>query len=260
MSVKGRVAWITASAGGIGKACADAFCAAGAKLVICDINAEALAAAKADLEAKGAEVEAVVYNAGSAKETENVYKKAIERFGKVDILVNNAGIAGPVKPIYDLSVDEWDRTMEINMRSCFYTIKLAAQSMMAQNFGRIVNIASITAKNPIPDRATYVASKSGVLGVTRAAAMDLGKFNVTVNSISPSAIIGPRLEFVYQKKAEALGISYEACCDIERGKRPLRRFAAPEGVGQLALFLCDEELSNDITGQDFAINDGVRMD
>lgn len=260
MSIKGKVAWITASGGGIGESIAQLFAKEGAKLVLCDINEEGLKKVAADCTALGAEVLAVPYDAGSYEDTDNVFKEAMARFGTIDILINNAGIAGPTDAIVNVSVDDWDKTMEVNLRGYFYCTKLVAPVMIENGGGKIVNISSTTGKRTLINRSPYAASKMGIIGFTRTAADELGKHDITVNAICPGSVMGPRLEFVYRNKAKAKGITYEELVAQEMEGRPLKRMVPPGDIAHMALFLSDTEKSNSITGQDINVNCGIYMD
>ena len=259
MSIKGKVAWITASGGGIGEAIALTFAKEGAKLVLCDINEEGLKNVADKCKTIGAEVLAVQYDAGCIESTNNVFKKAVERFGTINILINNAGIAGPTDGVEDVDADEWDKTLEVNLRSHFYCTKLVVPGMIKAGGGKIVNISSTAGKRTHINRTAYASSKMGIIGFTRTAADELGKYDITVNAICPGTVSGPRIEFVLRKKAEANGMTYEDFMVKELATRPLKRMVPPEDVAKMALFLSDVETSNCITGQDINVNCGTYM-
>jgi len=260
MSIKGKVAWITASGGGIGECTAELFAKEGANLILCDINEEGLNNVAEKCRALGADVLAVQYDAGCTESTDNVFNEAIKYFGTIDILVNNAGIAGPTDPVEEVDSDAWDKTMEVNLRGCFYCTKLVVPVMIKNGGGKIVNISSTTGKKTLLNRSPYAASKMAIIGFTRTAAEELGKHEITINAVCPGSVAGPRLEFVFQNKAKAKGITYEELYEQEMAGRPLKRLIPPEDVAKLVLFLSDVETSNSITGQDININCGTYMD
>jgi NAD(P)-dependent dehydrogenase (short-subunit alcohol dehydrogenase family) len=259
MSVRGKVAWITASAEGIGKATAIKLAEEGAKIVICDINETQMQKTKSQLELIGVEVLAVPYDAGKTEDIDNVFKEAINRFKTIDILVNNAGVTGPTTPIFETEVADWDKTLEINLRGMFYCIKLVAPYMIKQGGGKIVNLSSRSGKSPLRNRAAYCASKMGVIGLTRVAADELGKYNITVNAICPGLVTGDRQELLYKYRAEEAGITIEELRIRDLERLPLRRFIPPEEIAKMVLFLSDDETSNCITGQDYNVNSGSIM-
>lgn len=257
MSIRGKVALITASASGIGKATALRFAREGARLVLCDINDDEIRNTEVELTASGAEVLALYCDVGKIDEIDNLFAKAIERFGTVDILVNNAGIAGPTKPVTEVEPHEWDLTLGVNLRSTYYCIKKAAPYMIKQGRGKIVNLSSQSGKKALPNRSPYCASKMGVIGLTRCVADELGKHNITVNAVCPGAVGGRRLDLVFENLAKARGISVEMVWEEFFEKLPLKRVVPPEDIAELILYLSDEEKSNSITGQDISINCGA---
>ncbi|NLW78978.1 MAG: SDR family oxidoreductase [Ruminococcaceae bacterium] len=259
MSIKGKVAWITAAAAGIGKATALLFAREGAKLVVCDIDEAGLQQLKGELEALGAEVLALPYDAGDTAQIDAVFNAMMQTFGTVDILVNNAGVTGPSKPVYEISVEEWDKTLEVNLRGSFYCLKLVAPVMIKNGGGKIVSLSSQTGKRALVERTPYAASKMAIIGLTRTAAEELGPHNITVNCVCPGAVEGPRGVWVRANMAKARGITVEELEKISLAGAPLRRRVPPEDVAQAILFLSDAERSNSITGEDMNVTCGAVM-
>ena len=259
-SLKDQVVWITASGSGIGFAIAKRFAAEGARLVICDIDEGVLGKAKEELEGLGAaDVLSVVYDASDTGDIKKVFDAMMDKFGRVDVLVNNAGIAGPTTPIQDIDPEDWDKTMGINLRSPFYCIKLVAPAMTDQGGGSIVNISSQSGKVPLVNRAPYCASKMGVIGLTRTAALELGRSNIRVNAVCPGAVAGPRLDFVFEKVAEGKGFPVEMVKEIHYATSAIPEAVTSDQVADAVLFLADKEKSSGITGVDFNINNGSSM-
>jgi NAD(P)-dependent dehydrogenase (short-subunit alcohol dehydrogenase family) len=257
MSIKGKIALITGSAGGIGKCTAELFAREGASLLICDIDPVALVATEKELKNLGAKVASVVYNARKTEDIDQVFKKLDEVYGDLDILVNNTGIAGPTKPIVEMSAEEWDETLEVNLRGAFYCIKKAAPYMIKKNSGKIVSLSSQSGKKSLPNRSPYDASKMGVIGLTRCAADELGGHNINVNAVCPGAVEGPRLDKVFEGQSKSRGIT--AVQAREEFTKPafLKRTVPPQDVAQLILFLSDDDRSRSVTGQDFNVNCGT---
>src|SRR4051812_25852775 len=180
MKLEGRVAIVTGSAQGIGRAIADKLAEEGASVVLGDINEAGVTAAAAQLpQAIG--VRADVSDEASVKA---MVKAAVDTYGKLDILVNNAAIV-PFTPWDDIDFAEWRRIMAVNLDGTFLTNRHASDEMRKAGYGRIVNIASNVVVAGTPNLAHYVASKGGVFGFTRAAARELGKYGITVNSVAP---------------------------------------------------------------------------
>ena len=257
MSVKNKVVLITGSAGGIGKCTALRFAKEGARLVICDVNPETLAETEKEICDLGAEVLAVQYNARDLDSINNVFAKMIERFGTIDVLVNNTGIAGPTKPIVEMSPEEWDETLEVNLRGAFYCIKLAAPYMIEKKEGKIVSLSSMSGKKSLPNRSPYDASKMGIIGLTRCAAEELGVYNINVNAVCPGAVAGPRLDKVFSNLARVQGKTIEEVANRFFEPSFFKRAVPPEDIAEMILFLSDEERCHSITGQDFNVNCGA---
>lgn len=259
MSVKGKVTVITAAASGIGKATALQFAREGSKLAICDIDEKSLEATRKELSTL-TDVIAVKCNMAEISEIDLFFEKVIAKYGTIDILINNAGIAGPTKPITEVEPEEWDLTLNVNLRGGYYCIKKAAPFMIKKNFGKIVNISSMSGKRPLLNRAPYCASKMGVIGMTRTVADELGKYNITVNAVCPGAISGSRLDLVLENMARVEGKTIEQVKDTFLEPSMLKRTIPPEDIAKMVLFLSDEEKSNSITGQDINVNCGVIFD
>jgi len=256
MSVKGKVAIITAAAQGIGKATALRFASEGAKLAICDIDEEALTKTEEEL-SKLTEVIAVKCDMSKISDIDDFFGEVDRVYGTVDILVNNAGIAGPTKPIIDIEPDEWELTLNVNLRAGYYCIKKAAPYMIEKKSGKIVNLSSMSGKRALPNRSPYCASKMGVIGMTRTVADELGKYDITVNAVCPGAVSGKRLDLVFENMARVEGKTVDQVKNDFLAPSPLKRAVPPEDIAEMVLFLSDEEKSNCITAQDINVNCGV---
>lgn len=258
MALKGKIALITASARGIGKGTAEIFARQGARLFLCDISEEHLLQTKAELEkAFGQSVGAVVYDARKPEDIEKVAKAVIDEYGDIDILINNCGIAGPAKPVTELTVEDWDETLEINLRSPMLFVKHLAPYMMRKCFGKIVNVSSITGKRTLLYRAPYCASKIGLIGLTRELAEELGPYRINVNAVCPSAVNTDRMKLLHSYEHARTGVTWEDFMDRNSKAGFIKGIVESEDVGNLILFLCDDALSAKITGQDFNINLGI---
>ena len=188
IDLKGRFAVVTGGAQGIGRAIVERLLASGAAVAIWDRD-EALAKKTAgEVKGQGAgKVEVVPVDVTDFASVERARDATVKAFGRIDILVNNAGIAGMNTTTWDYPLDEWKRVLTVNLDSQFYCCKAVTPGMIAQDYGRIVNIASIAGKEGNPNASAYSASKAGVIGLTKSLGKELAGYNISVNAITPAA-------------------------------------------------------------------------
>lgn len=256
MSIRNKYALIT-SAGAISTAIAHRFAQEGANLVVSDVDGDKLNELEQQLEQYGVKVVTVPCDMGDPLQIDRVFDTVEQTFGTLDILVCTAGVAGPTKPIIDLTVEEWDQTLDINLRSQFYCIKKAAPYMIRKRSGKIVCMSSHSGKRALDARSPYCASKMAILGLARVAALELGKYNITVNSVCPGPVDSDRIVQLWKKSAEMQGLSFEQVRDRALQPAMLKHLVPTSDVAEAVLFLADEQLSNSITGQDLNVNVGV---
>lgn len=182
-----RVAVVTGASSGIGEACAIAFVEKGARVVLAARRAERLAALVERLEGLGGEALAVTTDVTSERDVDNLFARAVERFGTVDVLVNNAGIADST-PVDEMAVELWHRVIETNLTSAFLCSRAAFRVMKDKGRGRIVNIGSISARVPRQNSPAYAASKWGLDGLTRSLAIDGREFNIAASIFHPGIV------------------------------------------------------------------------
>jgi len=248
MDLKDKVAIITGARRGMGRTHALALAKAGAKVVVSDISQEDCQKVVEEIKKAGGEAIAVKCDVTKKEEADEMVEKAIEKFGKVDILVNNAGIC-QFKPFFELTEEEWDRTLDINLKGYFLCAQAAAKEMAKQKSGVIINIASVAMGQQgigFPNIVHYCASKGGIVGMTEALAVELAPYNIRVNAISPGMIETPMIDPVKQdpKIMEAM-----------LARVPMRRVGKPEEVSNLVLFLASDA-SSYMTGSTVVIDGG----
>jgi len=246
--LKNKVAIITGARRGMGRSHAIKLAKAGAKVAVSDISEEDCQKVVGEIKKNGGEAIAIKCDVTKKEEVDNLVKKTIERFGKVDILVNNAGIC-QFKPFLELTEEEWDRTLDINLKGYFLCAQAAAKEMVKQKSGVIVNIASVASGQVGIGMATlahYCASKGGIIAMTEALAVELAPFGIRVNAIAPGMIETPMIAPVKQdpKMMEAM-----------LAKIPMGRVGKPEEVSNLVLFLASDA-SSYITGSMVIIDGG----
>ncbi|HJX03209.1 MAG TPA: SDR family oxidoreductase, partial [Dehalococcoidia bacterium] len=188
MLLSGKVAIITGGAKGIGKGISLKFAEEGCNIAIADINEEEAANTLTDVKAKGAKGIFVRCDHTDSQQVQQMVGKVISEYGKIDILVNNAGGFGPPVSFTDLSEDEWDRRIALNLKGVFLCCRAVAPHMIARKSGKIINMASIAAIAAGPPAAHYGASKGGIMSLTLDLAVELARFNICVNSILPGTI------------------------------------------------------------------------
>jgi NAD(P)-dependent dehydrogenase (short-subunit alcohol dehydrogenase family) len=244
-SLGGKVALVTGGASGIGSAIASAFAAKGAVVGVIDIN-ESVAKSKADELGSGAK--SFVCDVSDPQSVEAVFAAAQAVFGRIDIVVNSAGVA-LLAPAEDLSLDAWDRTIDINLKGTFLVSQAAGRALIkAGKGGKIINMASQAGTVAIDQHVAYCASKFGVIGLSKTLAAEWGKHGITVNTISPTVVLtdlgrkawdGPRGEALKQRI-------------------PTGRFAFPEEIAAAAVFLASNG-ADMINGADLLVDGGYTI-
>ena len=235
MKVEDRVAVITGSGQGIGEGIARRLAAEGAKVVVNDVVADRAEAVAGSIAASGGTAVGVAADVATSEGAEAIVGRAIEEWGRLDILVNNTGISRDAW-LVKMSEEDWDETLRVNLKSQFLCSRAAAVGMMEQKHGRIVNIAS-RAWLGNPGQASYSASKGGVISLTRTLALELAKFQITVNCVAPALVDTPLFRSLKEEIQERLITTV-----------PLGRIGTPEDIGQAVLsFACDE--ASYVTGQ-----------
>ena len=241
IDLKNRVGVVTGGAQGIGRAVTERFVASGAKVAIWDFD---LALAEKTAKAIGPAVKAYKADVGDLASVEAAREATLKDFGRIEMLVNNAGIAGVNATVWETSLDEWRRVMRINLDGPFICCKAVVPTMIRQNYGRIVNIASIAGKEGNPNAAHYSASKAGVIGLTKSLAKEVADKNISVNAITPAAA-----------KTAIFDQITQAHIDFMLAKIPRGRFVKVEEVAALIAFAASEDCSF-TTGSIFDISGG----
>lgn len=243
---------ISAAADGIGWSIAQACMLNGALVYITDKNTKALEnISKHDLYNKQLFLDRV--NTNNAQEVENYFIKIKGKVNNIDALINNVGIAGPTGKLEDLSIKDWQETLDININSHFYYTKYAIPLLKNNKNGSIINLSSTAGIFGFPLRSPYAASKWAVIGITKTLAMELGKSNIRVNVICPGSVSGKRMKSVIAAKAKSLGVSEEKVKQDYESYVSMGTFVDKEDIANMAVFLLSEEASK-ITGQAMTID------
>lgn len=255
--LKGRTALVTGSFAGLGLGVADALAAGGANVVVhglCDAQTGD-AVAKGLAESHGVEAMFSGADLRSVQAIERMVHEAASRFGRIDIVVNNA-VLRHFRPVEEFETAQWDASVAVNLSSAFHLARLCVPSMKAEGWGRIVNMASIYGVRGAENRIDYVTTKSALLGMTRALAIELAQTGITVNAVSPGTVPTEAILSKIAGLAEEAGTTMEkAEADYLVGRNPTRRFVSIESVGAMVTYLCGPH-SADINGTNMAVDGG----
>lgn len=228
--LSGRTALVTGGGNGLGAAIARALHSQGANVVVAGRRPEPLAALAAELGERAA------WRSCDVADPDSVAELAASLADiEVSILVNNAGIAGPVAPLTEIEVDDWDAVFAVNVRGVFLVCRAFLPGMVARGTGDVINVASVSGKRPLIRRTPYTASKMAVIGLTSSLAFEVGPAGVNVNTLSPGPVAGPRMERNFTLEAERSGSSYAAAEDAFVSRAALGRMVTEEEVGAAVL-------------------------
>ena len=252
MRLEKQVVIVTGGGLGIGRAYCQRLAREGARVVVADIDGDAAESVAAQLRQEEAEAIAVRTDVTNLEATEQMARAAVERFGGVDALVNNAGMyqrpAVTRGPFEDISVEEWDRVMAVNLRGVFLCSRAVVPVMKQQRRGKIVNISSGTVFSGTPRFAHYVTSKAGVIGFTRVLAKELGDWNITVNAVAPG------LTLSLEDPDDAMMEQHQ----MRAGSRAIKRVQRPDDLVGTVAFLCSPD-SDFMTGQTLVVDGGSAL-
>ncbi|MFQ5925818.1 MAG: 3-oxoacyl-[acyl-carrier-protein] reductase [Terriglobia bacterium] len=246
MTVKDRVAFITGASQGIGRACALLLARGGARVVVAARNQEKLAQVEEEIRAGGSQSLAVRLDVSQEGEVKAAFEHAVEKFERIDILVNNAGIVRDQLALRMKRVD-WDAVLATNLTGAHLCIQRVLPGMIKRRYGRIVNISSVMAQIGSPGQANYSASKAGLIGLTKALAVELASRNITVNAVAPGFIGTPMTEPLPEARKQEIV-----------ARIPLRRMGTDREVAYAVGFLASEEAGY-ITGHVLDVNGGLYL-
>jgi 3-oxoacyl-[acyl-carrier protein] reductase len=245
-SLKDKVALLTGASQGIGRETALALAEAGAKVAACARNEEKLAALVNEIVNAGGEALAVKMDVADAEQIKAGFKQVVEKFGRLDILVNNAAITRDGLAVR-MKQDDWDAVMRTNLTGAHICIQQALSTMMRARAGRIINISSVVAEMGNAGQANYVAAKGGLVGLTKAIAIEIASRGVTVNAVAPGFIATPMTDVLPDKVKEDL-----------KARIPLGRMGSTRDVAAAIVFLASDEAAY-ITGHVLDVNGGLYL-
>ena len=246
MDLSGRVAVVTGASQGIGRACALVLAEAGADVALASRNVEKLEAVAREIEAAGRQAMVLNVDVSDAESIKAGISKVLETWKKIDILVNNAGVVRD-NLILRMKVEDWDAVLRTNLDGTYHCIKEVLPGMVRQRYGRIINITSVVAQVGNPGQANYIASKAGLIGLTKAVASEVARRNITVNAVSPGFIATPMTDKLPGEVREKL-----------LSIIPAGRMGTDRDVACGVRFLASEEAGY-ITGHVLNVNGGMYM-
>jgi NAD(P)-dependent dehydrogenase (short-subunit alcohol dehydrogenase family) len=237
IQMEGKVALITGGSSGIGKATALAFVRHGARVVIADISDEAGEGVVREIKQQGGEALYVRTDVSNSSQVEAMVRKTMDQFGRLDYAFNNAGIEGESAPTGEVTNENLDRVININLKGVLYCMRYEIPAMLQNGGGAIVNTASIAGVVGFPNLPAYVASKHAVAGMTRTAALEYGKENIRVNAIAPGVILTPMVERSFDEEVRE-GLAEN---------KPIGRLGTSEEMADTVIYLCSD-MSAFVTG------------
>ena len=245
-SLKDKAALVTGASQGIGRATSLALAEAGAKVAVAARSADKLASLVAEIEAAGGEAFAVPMDVAEAGQVKNAFQQVLGKFGRLDILVNNAAVTRDTLALR-MKLDDWDAVLRTNLTGAHLCIQQALGAMLRQRSGRIINLSSVVAETGNAGQANYVASKAGLIGLTRAIAVEVASRAITVNAVAPGFIETPMTDPLPQELKDKM-----------KSLIPLGHFGKDRDVAAAIVFLASDEAGY-ITGQVLDVNGGMHM-
>jgi NAD(P)-dependent dehydrogenase (short-subunit alcohol dehydrogenase family) len=249
------VAIVTGASKGIGRVASLMFAREGAKVACAARSADLVDKAAAEIRAGGGEAVAIVADLASETDVRRLVEETVRAFGRLDCLVNNAGDGGPTRPVQDYAFEDWRYTIDSCLTSSYLCARFAVPEMIRAGGGSIVNIASMAGRHGLPYRVGYCSAKAGQIGMVYGLALELGRYNITVNAVAPGPVEGDRIDRVIAGQAEVRGVPLEQVRKSFENRAPLRRMVKAEDIAAAAVFLCSDAARN-ISGQCLPVNAG----
>jgi NAD(P)-dependent dehydrogenase (short-subunit alcohol dehydrogenase family) len=251
----GRVALVSGASRGIGRLLCERLVSEGARVAGIARSEDRLAELKTAL---GDAFLSIAGDIASEPVCGAAVRQTIEHFGGLDVLINNAGTSGVQKFARDMTPQEFTSVIDVNLNAAFYLVHHSLPTMMEQKSGSIVNISSFTGKRAMSKRLAYATSKMGLVGLTRTLALELGPFNIRVNTVSPGPVEGERVEEVIDAMVASQSLDRDAVRDLLLDLSPLHRMATADDIVRMALYLASDD-GRAMTGQDINVTAGIVM-
>ncbi len=257
-ALSGKVAVITGGNQGIGRAIAEAMANAGAALAICARTLESVERAAGQIRNLGVECLALQCDVRDPASTDAMANAVLDHYGQVDVVVANAGIAGAIRPMHEITYEEWRECLGTDLDGVYLTFRRFIPGMISAGGGSLIALSSMTGKRPLLERTPYGAAKMGVIGLVRSLALELGPLGIRVNSVCPGAVAGPRLDRIVKQQAQARGITEAESMRLFSDPSALKRPTRADEVAAACVFL-GSDASSGITGEDMNVSAGLVM-
>jgi NAD(P)-dependent dehydrogenase (short-subunit alcohol dehydrogenase family) len=254
MQMKGLRVLVTAGANGIGRSTARAFAAEGARVHICDVDADALDA----MATSDPSISRSYCDVSDRASVERLFEEIARTLGGLDCLVNNAGIAGPTGRVDEITVEDWDRCIAVDLTGQFNCARLAVPMLKQSENASMINLSSQAGKHGFPLRSPYAAAKWGVIGFTKALSAELGEFGIRANAICPGLVDGPRIQSVIANKARSMNVSHQEMTDRLFAGVSIKEFVNPADIAKQIVFLASP-YGRTISGQEISVCGDTRM-
>lgn len=254
LGIEGLRVMVTAGAAGIGLQIARAFLGEGARVHVCDVDEQALAA----LHDSDPALSWTRCDVADRADVDRLFDEGIRRLGGLDCLVNNAGIAGPTGRIDEIDPADWDRCIAIDLTGQFNCLRLAVPHLRRSTNASIVNVSSLAGRHGFPLRTPYAAAKWGVIGLTRSLAMELGADGIRVNALLPGIVAGDRQRRVLEAKAKARGIGFAEMEKLAFSYTSIREYVTPQQLADLVVFVASPR-ARTISGQSLSVCGDTNM-
>jgi len=253
-SIKDLKVLVTAGASGIGRTIAETLEKAGANIHVCDISDRALETCKSDHPNWGF----TKCDVSKPDEVNYLFDEVTEKLSGLDVLINNAGIAGPTSAVHEMEIEEWDRTIEINLNGQFYCARRAVPMLKQSNNASMICISSVAGRFGYAFRTPYSATKWAIIGFMKSLAVELGPDGIRVNAILPGIVEGPRIDGVIEARSKEMGLSFEEMKLEMISKVSLRTTVTAQDIANQVLFLCSP-LGSKISGQPISVCGNVEV-